>query len=63
MLTALAAEQAGSTRGEDIASALIEITHGGQRCTDYASCLAIIDGGGDVNYDGLARAVAVHPGR
>lgn len=61
VLTALAAEQAQSTRSQDIAAALVELTSGGQRCTDYASCLAVIDSGDDANYDGMAGPLPFTP--
>ncbi|MDQ3151742.1 MAG: ABC transporter substrate-binding protein [Actinomycetota bacterium] len=52
VITALAAEQTGSTDGVDIASAVISVTQDGEKCTDFAACQAIIRGGGDVDYDG-----------
>lgn len=54
MLIALAAEQAGSTKGVDIASAINSVTQDGEKCTDFAACKAIAEGGGDVDYDGAS---------
>ena len=53
IISALAAEVAGSTTGTDIASEINGITQGGEKCTDFAACKAIIDGGGDPDYDGV----------
>jgi len=53
VITALAAEQAKSTRGVDIASEINGITKEGEKCTTFADCKEIIDGGGNVDYDGV----------
>ncbi|MFT4258184.1 ABC transporter substrate-binding protein [Microbacterium sp.] len=55
ILAALAAEVAGSVDGEDIAAALAEISgpNDGESCSTYADCLAIIEDGGTIDYDGL----------
>lgn len=53
VITALAAEAAGSTNGPDIASEINGVTQAGEKCTTYADCLAIISGGGDADYDGV----------
>ncbi len=53
IISALAAQAAGSTNGADIASEINGITQDGEKCTDYAGCKAIIDGGGDPDYDGV----------
>lgn len=50
---ALAAQIAG-TDGIEMASEINGVTRGGEKCTDYASCLAIIEGGGDPDYDGAS---------
>lgn len=52
MLIALAAEQAKSTKGVDMAAVMNDLTQGGEKCTNFESCKAIIDAGGDVDYDG-----------
>ncbi|MGH3980545.1 MAG: ABC transporter substrate-binding protein [Pseudonocardiaceae bacterium] len=66
VLLALAAEQAKSTKGVDMASAVNGITKDGEKCTDFAACKAIIEGGGDVDYDGITGtldfAAAGEPG-
>ncbi len=53
MLVALAAEQAKSTKGVDIASEINAITKDGEKCTTFAQCKEIIASGGNVDYDGV----------
>ena len=53
MLIALAAEAAGSTKGVDMAAEMNGVTQGGDKCTTFADCKAVIDGGGDPDYDGV----------
>lgn len=57
VLVALAAEEAHSDAGVDIAAHLQDVSRGGQRCTDYATCAALVRGGADVDYDGLSGPV------
>lgn len=49
---ALAAQAAGSTAPARIAEAMQGVTRGGERCTSYADCIALIEGGTDIDYDG-----------
>jgi branched-chain amino acid transport system substrate-binding protein len=53
MLIALAAEQAKSTNGVDIASEINGITKDGEKCTTFRQCRDIIDSGGNPDYDGV----------
>ena len=53
VIVALAAEMAGSDAGVDIAAEINGITGGGEKCTTFADCKAIIEAGGDPDYDGL----------
>ncbi|MFN8050270.1 MAG: ABC transporter substrate-binding protein [Acidimicrobiales bacterium] len=53
IIIALAAAQA-KTDGSAYAEKINGITRGGEKCTDYKSCLAIIDKGGDPDYDGAS---------
>lgn len=66
MLVALAAEQAKSTKGVDIASEINGITQDGEKCTTFAQCKEIISSGGNVDYDGITGtldfAAAGEPG-
>jgi len=50
-IIALAAEKA-KTDGIDYAKEINGITRDGEKCTDFASCKAVIDKGGDPDYDG-----------
>ncbi|MEZ5260940.1 MAG: hypothetical protein R2755_04010 [Acidimicrobiales bacterium] len=53
VIIALAAEKA-KTDGIDYAKEINGITRDGDKCDDFASCKAIIDKGGDPDYDGLS---------
>lgn len=47
----LAAAAAGSD-GSGMARRINDITRDGEKCADFASCMAILDSGGDPDYDG-----------
>jgi ABC-type branched-subunit amino acid transport system substrate-binding protein len=53
VLTALAAQMAGSNQATVFASYINGITVGGEKCSDFASCLKIIKAGGNPDYDGI----------
>ena len=53
VIIALAAEVAGSDLGTDVAAEINGVTKDGEKCTTFADCKAIIEGGGDPDYDGL----------
>ena len=53
VIIALAAEQAKSTKGVDIASEINGITKDGEKCTTFRQCRDIIDIGGNPDYDGV----------
>ncbi len=53
IITALAAEVAGSDDPLLIAAQINDVTKGGDKCTTFADCVAIIAGGGDPDYDGF----------
>ncbi|MCS3841808.1 MULTISPECIES: ABC transporter substrate-binding protein [unclassified Microbacterium] len=60
ILIALAALQAVSVEGEDIAGAMQEVSGGsgeGEKCTSFAECAEIINGGGTADYDGYSGDV------
>lgn len=60
ILIALAALQAVSVEGEDIAGAMQEVSGGsgeGEKCTSFAECAEIINGGGTIDYDGYSGEV------
>ncbi|MBA3799589.1 MAG: ABC transporter substrate-binding protein [Geodermatophilaceae bacterium] len=58
VVAALAAEQARTNQATVFGPFVNGITSGGEKCTDFASCLAIIQAGGDVDFDGLSGPLA-----
>jgi branched-chain amino acid transport system substrate-binding protein len=60
VLIALAALAAGSVEGVDMAGKLQEVSGGsgnGQKCTSFAECADIINGGGVADYDGISSPI------
>jgi ABC-type branched-subunit amino acid transport system substrate-binding protein len=53
VLVALAAQMAGSNQATAFAPYINGITFGGDKCSDFASCLEIINAGGNPDYDGV----------
>ena len=53
MIIALAA-QIADTDGIEYASEIINVTADGEKCTTYADCLALIEAGTDIDYDGVS---------
>jgi len=54
IIIALAAESAGSLDPVAIAAQINDVTRGGEKCTDFASCVALIQAGTtDIDYDGI----------
>lgn len=53
VISALAAEQAKSTAGTDIAANINSVTEGGTKCTSYVECLPLVKVGTDIDYDGI----------
>ncbi|MDJ0016256.1 ABC transporter substrate-binding protein [Rhodococcus erythropolis] len=53
VISALAAEQAESTAGTDIAANINSVTEGGTKCTSYVECLPLVKAGTDIDYDGI----------
>ena len=56
-LIALAAEAAKNDSGQAIASQLINVSKGGEKCNDFPSCKALLDQGKDIDYDGVSGPV------
>ncbi|MGY1838545.1 MULTISPECIES: ABC transporter substrate-binding protein [unclassified Modestobacter] len=54
ILTALAAQAAGSSDATVFAPYVNGLTFGGETCESYAACLEIINAGGNVDYDGVS---------
>jgi len=60
VLIALASLAAGSTESRDIADKLQEVSGGsgnGEKCTSFAECADIINGGGVADYDGVSSPI------
>jgi branched-chain amino acid transport system substrate-binding protein len=57
ILVALAAEAAGDDSGASIASKMQEVSAGGEKCTSYTDCLALLEDGSDIDYDGISGPV------
>ena len=60
VLLALAALEAGSVEGVDMAAKLQEVSggvDGGTKCTTFAECADIINGGGQADYDGVSGPI------
>lgn len=62
VILALAAKATGSTGGDDIISAVSEVTSGGTECTTYADCASRIEAGEDVAYVGKVGPLALDAG-
>jgi ABC-type branched-subunit amino acid transport system substrate-binding protein len=52
LLIAMAAQSAGSTQATVFGPYVNALTVSGEKCSDFAACLAIIKAGGNVDYDG-----------
>jgi ABC-type branched-subunit amino acid transport system substrate-binding protein len=57
MLTALAAEAAGDDDALALSKELINVSLDGTACTTYADCLALVQDGEDIDYDGISGPV------
>lgn len=60
ILIALSALQAGSVEGADMAEQMGPVSGGsgeGEKCTTFADCAEIINGGGTADYDGLSGEI------
>ena len=61
VMSALAAEAAKSDAGTAIASKLVEVSRGGEKCTTFKACVALVKGGKDIDYDGVSGPVEFSP--
>jgi branched-chain amino acid transport system substrate-binding protein len=58
MVIALAAEKAGCADGTAIAAALPDVAgNGGEPCSTYADCVALIQAGTEIDYEGVTGGV------
>ena len=53
VIISLAAEIAQDD-GSALAGEIVGVTKDGEKCTDYAACLALVQAGTDIDYDGLS---------
>jgi hypothetical protein len=58
ILSALAAQAAGTNDANVFKAYVNGMTFGGDTCEDFASCLEILNGGGNVDYDGASGPLA-----
>src|SRR5215218_3715053 len=58
VLTALAAQIAGTNDANVFKAYVNGVTFGGDKCEDFTSCLEIINGGGNPDYDGVSGPLA-----
>ncbi len=57
ILIALAAQAAGDDSGESIASKMQDVSSGGEKCTSFKDCVALLKDGKDIDYDGVSGPV------
>lgn len=57
VLLALAATAAGDDSGEAMATTMQDVSTGGEKCTSYAECLALLADDKDIDYDGVSGPV------
>ncbi|MGV0645005.1 ABC transporter substrate-binding protein [Mycolicibacterium sp. XJ2546] len=61
VISSLAAEQAGSTAGVDIAANINAVTRDGVKCTTFAQCRDLLAAGESIDYDGVTGQLAFGP--
>ena len=54
IVIALAAIAAGDDDGVAVGAQINDVTRGGEKCTTFADCAAILADGGDIDYDGVS---------
>ena len=57
MVVALAAIAAGDDSGESIASKMIEVSKGGEKCTAFKECADLLADKKDIDYDGVSGPI------
>jgi hypothetical protein len=58
VVSALAAQMAGTNDANVFKAYVNGITFGGDKCEDFTSCIEIINGGGNPDYDGISGPLA-----
>ncbi len=59
VIIALAVEIA-QTDGSGYAAEIVGVTKDGEKCTDYAACLALVGAGTDIDYDGFSGPITMN---
>ncbi|MEI8239960.1 MAG: peptidoglycan-binding protein, partial [Actinomycetota bacterium] len=59
IVLALASAEVESKKASTIASAVQDVTAGGIKCTTYADCLAKLEAGENIDYDGPSGRIAI----
>ncbi len=57
ILIALAAEAAKSDTGTAMAAKMVDVSSGGEKCTEFKACKDLLAAGKDINYDGLSGPI------
>ncbi|MGF1646866.1 MAG: ABC transporter substrate-binding protein [Kineosporiaceae bacterium] len=57
VVIALAAIAADSDAGTDIGAAIPDVTREGEPCTTFADCVALLEAGEDIDYDGISGPI------
>lgn len=57
VIAALSAIAAGSSDATSMAAEVNDVTRGGERCESFVSCATLVQGGVDVDYDGVSGAL------
>jgi len=57
VITALAAEAAKDDSGTSVASKLVEVSKGGEKCTTFEACVKLVKAGTDIDYDGVSGPI------
>jgi ABC-type branched-subunit amino acid transport system substrate-binding protein len=57
MLTALAALAAESDSPSEFSSKIVEVSEGGEKCTEFKACADLLKDGKDIDYDGVSGPV------
>lgn len=57
IVSALAAIEAGDDAGDAVAAKIVDVTEGGEKCTDFATCADLLADGTDIDYDGVSGPI------
>lgn len=60
VVSALAAVAAGDDSGKVLGAEIIDITTGGEKCTDFTACSKMLEAGDDIDYDGFSGPIEMN---